>query len=146
MSENKKDYYAPMHTAEHILNKTMINLFGCERSENCHIERKKSKCDFVLDKEPSEEKIKQLNDKIKEVVNKEYEITEKFLSFDDADKIFKLKRITKEQNPKVRIISIGDYDDCPCIGKHVSNTREILNFRITTSSYNNGAFRVRFKV
>ena len=99
-----------------------------------------------MDKEPSEKEIKQLNDKIKEVVNKEYEITEKFLSFDDADKIFKLKRITKEQNPKVRIISIGNYDDCPCIGKHVSNTREILNFRITTSSYNNGVFRVRFKV
>ena len=146
MSENKKDYYAPMHTAEHILNKTMINMFGCERSENCHIERKKSKCDFILDKEPSEEEIKQLNDKIKEVIIKEYDITEKFLSFEDADKIFKLKRITKENNPKVRIISIGDYDDCPCIGKHISNTREILNFRITTTSYNNRVFRVRFKV
>ena len=146
MSENKKDYYAPMHTAEHILNKTMVNMFACERSEKCHIERKKSKCDFILDKEPSEEEIKQLNDKIKEVIIKEYDITEKFLSFDDADKIFKLKRITKENNPKVRIISIGDYDDCPCIGKHISNTREILNFRITTTSYDKGVFRVRFKV
>ncbi len=146
MSENKKDYYAPMHTAEHILNRTMVNMFACERSENCHIERKKSKCDFQLDKEPSEEEIKQLESKIKEVVLKEYDITEKFLSFNEADKIFKLKRITKEKNPKVRIISIGDYDDCPCIGKHISNTREILNFRITTTSYDNGVFRVRFKV
>ena len=146
MSENKKDYYAPMHTAEHILNRTMVNMFACERSENCHIERKKSKCDFKLNKEPNEEEIKQLESKIKEVIIKEYDITEKFLSFDEADKIFKLKRITKEQNPKVRIISIGDYDDCPCIGKHISNTREILNFRITTTSYDNGVFRVRFKV
>ncbi|MCD4792623.1 MAG: hypothetical protein K8R54_05270 [Bacteroidales bacterium] len=146
MSENKKDYYAPMHTAEHILNRTMVNMFACERSENCHIERKKSKCDFKLNKKPNEEEIKQLESKIKEVIIKEYDITEKFISFDEADKIFKLKRITKEQNPKVRIISIGDYDDCPCIGKHISNTREILNFKITTTSYDNGVFRVRFKV
>ena len=96
MSENKKNYYAPMHTAEHILNRTMVNMFDCERSENCHIERKKSKCDFKLNKEPSEEEIKQLNDKIKEVIFKEYDITEKKLSFEEADKIFHLKRITKE--------------------------------------------------
>lgn len=32
---------APMHTAEHILNQTMVRLFGCERSKNAHIEKKK---------------------------------------------------------------------------------------------------------
>ena len=37
-----------MHTAEHILNQTMIRMFGCERSKNTHIERKKSKCDYIL--------------------------------------------------------------------------------------------------
>ena len=37
---------APMHTAEHILNQTMVRMFGCPRSKNAHIERKKSKCDY----------------------------------------------------------------------------------------------------
>ncbi len=142
----KKNYHAPMHTAEHILNRTMVNMFACERSENCHIERKKSKCDFKLDKAPSETEIKQLEDTIKEVVAKELDVTEKQLSFDEANKLFNLKRITKETNPKVRVISVGDYDDCPCIGKHISNTREIINFRITTTSFNDGVFRVRYKI
>lgn len=142
----KKNYHAPMHTAEHILNRTMVNMFSCERSENCHIERKKSKCDFKLDKAPTESEIKQLEDTIKEIVAKELNVTEKLLDFDEANKLFNLKRITKENNPKVRIISIGDYDDCPCIGKHISNTREIINFRITTTSYNEGVFRVRYKI
>jgi len=142
----KKNYHAPMHTAEHILNRTMVNMFGCERSENCHIERKKSKCDFKLSKAPTEEEIKKLESTIKEVVIKELDVTEKQMSFDEANKLFNLKRITKDNNPKVRIISIGDYDDCPCIGKHISNTREIINFRITTTSYNNGVFRVRYKI
>ncbi|NPA44133.1 MAG: hypothetical protein GXO49_01225 [Chlorobi bacterium] len=142
----KKNYYAPMHTAEHILNRTMVNMFGCERSENCHIERKKSKCDFKLNQAPTEDEIVKLENTIKEVIAKELDITEKVVDFDEANKIFNLKRITKENNPKVRIISIGDYDDCPCIGKHVSNTREISNFRITTTSFNDGVFRVRFKI
>ena len=37
---------APMHTTEHIVNRTMVNLFGCERAVSAHIERKKSKLDF----------------------------------------------------------------------------------------------------
>lgn len=142
----KKNYYAPMHTAEHILNGTMVKMFGCERSENCHIERKKSKCDFKLDKAPSEEEILLLEQNIKDVISKNYDVTEKIIPFDKADKLFNLKRITKEQNPKVRIISVGDYDDCPCIGKHIKNTKEIAGFRITTTSFNEGVFRVRFKV
>ena len=39
---------APMHSVEHILNQTMVRMFGCERSRNAHIERKKSKCDYTL--------------------------------------------------------------------------------------------------
>ena len=27
---------APMHTAEHILNATMVKMFGCPRSRNAH--------------------------------------------------------------------------------------------------------------
>ena len=145
MSE-KKNYYAPMHTAEHILNGTMVKMFGCKRSENCHIERKKSKCDFELNKAPSESEIKTLEEKIKEVISQNLEVTEKIMSFEEASKKFDLHRIKKEENPEVRIISIGNYDDCPCIGEHVKNTGEIKNFRITSTSYENGIFRVRFKV
>ncbi len=147
MSE-KKNYYAPMHTAEHILNRTMVNMFACERSENCHIERKKSRCDFKLDKAPSEAQIDLLKQNIKTVIEQHCDVNEKILTYEEAAKTFNLKRINKDENPTVRIISIGNYDNCPCIGEHVSNTKEILNFRITTTSYDEETkiFRVRFKV
>ena len=32
-----------MHTTEHIINQTMVRLFGCGRSISAHIERKKRK-------------------------------------------------------------------------------------------------------
>ena len=51
---------APMHTAEHILNGTMVKLIGCRRADNAHVERKKSKCDYVLSKALTPEQIQQI--------------------------------------------------------------------------------------
>ena len=51
---------ARMHTAEHILNQTMVRTFGCGRSFRAHIEKKKSKCDYRLDHDPGEEKLREV--------------------------------------------------------------------------------------
>jgi Ser-tRNA(Ala) deacylase AlaX len=143
--KEKKNYYAPMHSAEHILNRTMVNMYGCERSENSHIERKKSKCDYKLLSQPSQEQIIEIQKKVNEIINKNLVISNSFMNFDQAEKLFKI-RVTKEQNPQIRIVSIGDYDDCPCIGEHVTNTSEIGEFIIISSDFENSTFRIRFKV
>ena len=143
---NKKNYYAPMHTAEHILNRMMVNLFACERSVNSHIERKKSKCDYKLDEEPSSDKIQLIQKKVNEVIDMNLTVSKELVDFDKAKEAFNLLRIKKEDNPKIRIVKIGDYDACPCIGEHLNNTNEISDFRITTTSFNNGLFRIRFKI
>ena len=36
LNEHNKQEYPPMHTAEHILNQTMVRMFGCPRSKNAH--------------------------------------------------------------------------------------------------------------
>ena len=43
LNSHNKEEFPPAHTAEHLLNQTMVRMFGCERSRNAHIERKKSK-------------------------------------------------------------------------------------------------------
>jgi len=143
--DNKKNYFAPMHTAEHILNGTMVKMFGCERSENCHIEKKKSKCDFLLSQEPSASQIIELENKVNEVIKQNLDVKHNLIDYDTAAMKFKI-RVAKEDNPQIRITSIGDYDYCPCIGEHVDNTSEIGTFKITTTSFENGVFRLRFKL
>lgn len=32
LNDHNKQEYPPMHTCEHIVNRTMMNLFGCGRS------------------------------------------------------------------------------------------------------------------
>ena len=37
LNAHNKDEYPPAHTAEHILNQTMVRMFGCSRSRVNHI-------------------------------------------------------------------------------------------------------------
>ena len=54
LNDHNKQEYPPMHTTEHVINRTMVNLFGCGRAISAHIERKKSKLDFALQTCPEE--------------------------------------------------------------------------------------------
>ena len=46
LNQHNKAEYPPMHTAEHILNGTMVKMFGCGRAVSAHVERTKSKLDY----------------------------------------------------------------------------------------------------
>ena len=37
LNAHNKDEYPPAHTAEHLLNQTMMRMFGAPRSRNMHI-------------------------------------------------------------------------------------------------------------
>jgi len=141
-----KTYYEPMHTAEHILNQTMLQLHTDERSFTTHIERKKSKVDYYHDRDLSEEEKIILETKVNNVINLNLDVHEKFLTREEAGQNFDLKRLPDDAIDNIRIIEIGNYDACPCIGQHVQNTNEIGTFKIISSSFNNGVLRIRFKV
>ena len=70
LNAHNKAEYPPMHTAEHILNQTMVRLFGCPRSRNAHIERKKSKCDYELSEAPTPEQMAEIERKVNELTGK----------------------------------------------------------------------------
>ena len=57
-----------------------------------------------------------------------------------------LTRLPEPGIKTVRVIRIGDYDQCACIGLHVTNTAEIGTFRIISFDFNDGVLRIRFKL
>ncbi len=141
-----KSYDPQMHTAEHILNQTMVRMFGCERSFSSHIEKKKSKCDYHFDRplDPVEEL--ELVKLVNEVISRNLEVKEQFLTLEEASKQFNLSRLPEGSGDEVRIVTVGDYDACPCIGPHVKNSSEIGVFQLVSTSCENGILRVRFKL
>lgn len=141
-----KSYDPPMHSAEHILNQTMVRMFGCERSYSSHIEKKKSKCDYHFDRSLGPEEENELANRINGVIETGLDVTEKYISLEEAGRTYNLKRLPEESGDLVRIVSVGNYDECPCIGPHVSNTLEIGKFQLVSTSFEEGVLRVRFKL
>lgn len=137
---------APMHSAEHLLNATMVKTFGCPRSRNAHIERKKSKCDYELATCPAAKEIQSIEDKVNEVIAQHLPVTEEFMTQKEAGKIVDLSKLPDNASEMLRVIRIGDYDACACIGQHVTNTSEIGTFKIISYDYSEGRLRLRFKL
>jgi Ser-tRNA(Ala) deacylase AlaX len=146
LNEAKKDYHRPMHTAEHILNQTMVRMFGCGRSANAHIEKKKSKCDYYLPEAPTETQIQEITRRVNEVIGMNLPVYEQLMTRDEAAKIADLSKLSAEASDTLRIIRVGDYDACACIGQHVENTSEIGTFVILSHDFEDGRWRVRFKL
>ena len=141
-----KQYNPPMHSAEHILNQTMVRMFNCERSFSNHIEKKKSKCDYHFERNLTEQEIEQLNFKVNEIIQQELPVTEDFILREEAIHKFNLQKLPDEAGDNIRIIKIGAYDACPCSGLHVSHTKEIGTFKIISTDFNEGVLRIRFKL
>lgn len=146
LNQHNKAEYEPAHSAEHLLNATMVKMFGCPRSRNAHVERKKSKCDYILDAEPAAEQVAEIEARVNEAISRNLDVTIEFMSREQAAEIVDLTKLPEDASQTLRIVRIGDYDACACIGAHVTNTREIGTFKIISHSYADGVWRLRWKV
>jgi Ser-tRNA(Ala) deacylase AlaX len=147
-NEHNKEEFPPAHTAEHLLNQTMIRLFGCERSFNAHIERKKSKMSFHLDHKPSRQEEKEIERRMNELIEEDLPVTFEVVSINELPDDVSADRLPSDVSDTIRLVRIGDYDVCPCIGRHVRSTSQIGRFEMLGTNWDEQerSFRVRFKI
>ena len=146
LNAHNKAEYPPMHTAEHLLNQTMVRMFGCPRSRNAHIERKKSKADYELAAAPTEEQVREIEKRVNEQINRCLDVRVSYMKREETASLVDLSRLPADASETLRIVSIGDYDNCACAGTHVTNTGTIGKFVILTHDYENGRWRMRFRL
>ncbi|MBQ8047870.1 MAG: hypothetical protein IJ196_08100 [Prevotella sp.] len=160
LNEHNKEEFPPAHTAEHLLNQVMQRLFGCERSTNAHIERKKSKISWQIDHKPDRREEQAIEREMNELIAQDMPVTFEFLTRSEienlvgnapegsSDSRISLDRLPDNASETIRIVRIGDYDVCPCIGKHVRSTSQIGRFEMLGTNWDNDrhTFRIRFKI
>ncbi len=148
LNEHNKEEFPPAHTAEHLLNQTMIRLFGCGRSFNAHIERKKSKMSFHLDQKPTRQQEKEIERTMNELIAEDMPVTFEFVTRDELPEGVSTERLPEDASETIRLVRIGDYDVCPCIGRHVRSTSQIGRFELLGTNWDEmeHSFRVRFKI
>ena len=146
LNEHNKQEYPPAHTAEHILNQTMVRMFGCSRSRVNHIERKKSKCNYSLPVCPTEEEVREVEATVNAIIAADMEVTERYVTRAEVPADIDLSKLPEDASDTLRLVYVGDYDVCPCLGSHVKRTSEIGNFRISSTSFTDGNFRIVFRI
>ena len=139
-----KEYNPAMHTAEHILNSVMDKMFGCGRSFRSHIEEKKSKCDYRIKRCLSRGELTAVENTVNEIINLNIPVGELFVSRVEADEKYFTGKLPEDAGERIRVITVGNFDACPCIGQHVSNTSEIGEFSISSCDFEDGILRIRF--
>ena len=148
LNEHNKAEHPPMHTAEHILNQTMVRRYGCPRSRNAHIERKKSKVSYELSTCPSDAEVQEIVDKVNEVIQLALPVTVEYVTLENVPAEVSLEKLPSDASDTIRLVRIGDYDVCACIGAHVANTSEIGTFTLLGTNWDEEkkSFRIRFKL
>jgi misacylated tRNA(Ala) deacylase len=121
-------------------------MFGCGRCFSTHLGDKKSKLDYHFRRPLTDAEIREIERRVNEIVEAELPVTEEFISKEAGEREFNLERLPESVGDTIRIVRIGDYDACPCIGLHVKTTREIGRFRIISTSFEDGILRIRYKL
>ncbi len=134
-----------MHSAEHILNQVMVRKFCCGRCFSAHVNKKKSKCDYHFDRALTDDEAKEVETAVNKAISASLSVTEEMVSLEEANLNFNLTRLP-DGIESVRIVNIGDFDSCPCIGEHVDNTNEIGEFHMISQDFNDGVLRIRYKL
>lgn len=148
LNAHNKDEHKPSHTAEHIINRAMDNMFHCGRAINAHIERKRSKLDFAMSAEPTAEQLAEVERTVNDIVERNLPVTFTFITQAEAKSRFDLRRLPDDASDTVRVVSVGDFDECLCIGQHVKTTAEIGRISFASHDYDpeRKVFRLRYKV
>jgi len=88
-----------MHSAEHILNQTMIRMFQSGRCFSAHIEKKKSKCDYRFDHPLTDKETRRIEDEVNKIIRSDLPVNETFMSREESEKRFNLERLPDQAGP-----------------------------------------------
>tara|TARA_B100002052_G_C15784687_1_gene553338 strand:+ start:351 stop:1076 length:726 start_codon:yes stop_codon:yes gene_type:complete len=128
---NRRYSHMKMHTSQHLVSAVVNDLYKSDTVGN-QIAEEKSRIDFKplkLDKTQIDDVESKVNDYISEDL--EVKISEELRSnLEDNPEIRSsmssgLWKMLPKSVTKLRVITIGDIDVCPCAGTHVRSLREI---------------------
>ena len=149
-----KEYDPYMHTAEHVLNQSMVQLFDCGRCFSSHLNSGKSKCDYHFSRPLTDEEAASIELLVNETLARNLPVTERSVPRSEAEKVVNLGKLPPSVGPDapIRLVAVGDYDLCPCIGAHVGSTAEVGTFHMISHEFKEGdgvksaMLRLRFKL
>lgn len=120
------------HTATHLLHQALRDVLGPSvRQEGSNITGERLRFDFFVDKKPSDELFKKVEQIVNEKINENLPVHFEIMPKKEAEKIGALYFFKEKYGDEVKVYFVGDYSKEFCGGPHVQNTGEIGSIKIT---------------
>ena len=103
---------------------------------------------FLLSQCPAPEEVENLIDAVNKVIAEDLPVTYSFESVNDLEEGISLDKLPENASDTIRIVRVGDYDKCACIGLHVEHTAQIGKVVLLGTNWDEEkkSFRIRFKL
>jgi alanyl-tRNA synthetase len=134
------------HTATHILHAVLRNMFGTElEQKGSNINTERMRFDFSFARALTPEEIKEVENKVNEIISKDLTVTRYDTSYDEAKKMNAIGLFTDKYSDKVSVYQIGSPADAfsteICMGPHVTHTATLGHFTITKEESSSAGVR-----
>ena len=121
-----------LHTACHLLLASLRKLFGNHiEQKGSNITPERLRFDFNFDRKLTDEEVKLVEDMVNDAIKKEIAVERLEMPFKEAKEKGGYGIHKADENEVVSIYKIGNIDFQICGGPHVTNTKELVNFKIS---------------
>jgi alanyl-tRNA synthetase len=132
-----------LHTATHLLNQALRIVL---KNPNIHqkgsnITPERARFDFAFDRKLTSEEIKQVEDLVNEIIQKNFDVVCEEMSIEEAKKKGAQGIFDSKYGEKVKVYSVGDFSKEICAGPHVNNTSELGKFKISKEESSSAGVR-----
>ena len=92
--------------------------------------------------------MQEIERRVNEVISQGLPVAYEFMKRGEVPPEVDLWKLPDDASETLRLVRVGDYDLCACVGTHVQNTSEIDTFKIISHDYNTDThiWRIRFKL
>jgi alanyl-tRNA synthetase len=120
-----------LHTATHLLQAALRKVLGeSVRQNGSNITKERLRFDFTYPRKLTPEEIQEVEDLVNDVIERDLEVTQRFMPYDDAIAQGALAFFKETYGDTVSVYSVGDFSIELCGGPHVERTGMLGSFKI----------------
>ena len=136
VNPKNRDAIQRNHTVTHLLHKALQEKYGTSVTQKgSFVAPERMRFDIAYNKQISSDELRQLEDRVNEMISSSYDVQTKIMSQEDAVNSGAMALFGEKYGDEVRVVCVGDGVSVElCGGTHVKNTGNIGSFSILSDS------------
>lgn len=136
VNPKNRDAIQRNHTVTHLLHKALQEKYGASVTQKgSFVAPERMRFDIAYNKQISSDELRQLEDRVNEMISSSYDVQTKIMSQEDAVNSGAMALFGEKYGDEVRVVCVGDGVSVElCGGTHVKNTGNIGSFSILSDS------------